>query len=171
MTTIRWTACLAVPLLCLPAGAALGHPENGPYRLLTIADDASVLIDEASLERDGDVRAFWTLSIPLRTTSAHVSIPTMAYYRTQWRVECGRRMVQVRRIMFYDAAGRVIENSRNPAGGPRAMQEGRTHPLIGYVCNGIVPERTASRGTATLAQVLEAARQVREETRDPPADR
>ena len=168
MRAIRHPVLLALPLLILWSGVASAHPEDGPYRIVTMVGSYGVLVDEASVERDGDVRTFWTLQIPFMTPQDGEENPA-AYSRLRWRTDCARRTVQTLHIILYDEAGGVIEDNSRLDRRAQTLRGNGPHALIDYICTGQLPAGVTSHRPGTLAQALEAARQVREEQRAPPA--
>jgi hypothetical protein len=162
MKASRWPIWFALPLLTLWSGVASAHPEDGPYRIVTMVGSNGVLVDEASVERDGDVRTFWTLQIPFMAPQAGEDT-TAAYSRMLWRTDCARQRVRTLHIILYDEAGGVIEDNARLDGRWHALRGDGPHPLIDYICTGQLPAGITSHRGGTLAQVRETARQVREE--------
>jgi hypothetical protein len=153
-------AGLALSTLLVSA-PAFGEDNVARYRYLTIIDDQTVMVDDPGIVRDGDIRTYWTLWIPISQGRA-IEMRPVAYHLIQFRADCARHTIQPVAMVVYDDAGGVLEATR-PNREPFEARAGGAHmQVVTYVCSGRLPDNEPGRRPGTLAQMLDAARRTRD---------
>jgi hypothetical protein len=162
-------ASLALASLTPPAGA-IAQSERASYRLVDIlpGDEPTsgpgtfMFIDDADIERDGDMRVFASVQA-FAAPPNQPELSAMVYLRVGMRVNCATRMLEMLRFSGHSEDGRTIRDG--PSNDTRPVQVPSAGPaaaMTNYVCDGRLRPEAQNLPALTLREVLDRSRRFRE---------